>query len=926
MANRASVKMVLRICFGFLFLFGVAYVSQGQLAPLDQNRTSRQFLRISLNKAPLELWFPAGYDSVAQSTARLMDSTWLNIGGAFPKTNNRFRVILQNQGMVSNGFVSLMAPRAEFLTTATQDASLLGTNDWLPLLVSHELRHVHQNNAARRGLGKVIHSLFGSYGQSVYSNLLIPNWLWEGDAVETESRMNGMGRSYIPQFKMPLKAYIQEFGVPSYAKLNGKSYQQLVPNHYVIGQFLSQSMTQDFGQDFIPHLWQSTLDHPTLFGFSKQFKKMAGRSIDQYAKEKLATFSSLGKSNGRWKKGFIQYQYPNVLPDGRIIAVKSGFGDIKQLVEIIGTKERRLTFLGSWLDPSMLSSSSEYSVWAEMVYHPRWGQEQRSRLVFYSHQTGQKKYWGQGMKWINPSISPDSKVISLIELMENGSSVLRVYDLASKNVLAERRAKPGEQFLHPRLGDHNELVFISKLNSNKTLIRWDYLGNVDSFVYSMGERNIAHPYLSGDWIYMNFPNQEVDQIARLNLLDKRIELVSKESWGAYFAVPMGDSLIYSAYSPQGQFLAKKLIEPQTLILESSNIVKGTVISGPNYPTKIVSKWNIFQPFTWGPMVSSSGNQLEFSVISRDVLNSLQASAGVQYGMNERNLTKFARLSYQAWFPIIDFNFQSADRKTQLYIDNKRPLDSLRTDEWKQTTWDFGYRIPLNLTHSAYVENLQFGSNLGFLQVQGYDLTKRYYSEPFNGNYQFLKHQLVYSKLLSKSLWDVQSRKGFVFRANWNGTIFNQSLNGELWNLQAQLFLPGLFKHDGVSLRYAFQQESAGNYRFASSVNFPRGYLYTSFNQLSTMGVDYRFPISNTNINLGRLIYITRLKGNMFGDLGMGKDNSESTTQSFHSFGVDLSAQFHALRFSQEFELGVRTMYLSASKSWVFVPLVIDIGF
>jgi len=926
MANRAGVKMVLRIYFRFLLFLGVAHCSLGQFATLDQNRTSRQFYRISLRKAPLELWFPAGYDSVAQSTARLMDSTWLNIGGAFPKTNNRFRVILQNQGMVSNGFVSLIAPRAELLTTPTQDASLLGTSDWLQLLVSHELRHVHQNNAARRGLGNVIHSIFGSYGQAVYGNLLIPNWLWEGDAVETESRMNGMGRSNIPQFKMPLKAYVREFGVPTYAKLMGKSYRQLVPNHYVVGQFLSQSMTNDFGQDFIPRLWQFTLDHPTLFGFSRQFKKVAGKSIDQYAAEKLGVFSQDLGTKTKWKKGFTQYLYPNLLPDGRIIAVKSGFSDIKQLVEIKGKSERRLTYLGPWLDPSMLSSSSEFSIWAEMVYHPRWGQEQRSRLVFFSHRTGQKKYWNQGSRWINPSISSDSKIVSLIQLLENGGSKLLVYELASKRLIAERLAKPGEQFLHPRLGTNHDLVFISKINSNKTLIRWDYAGNNDSFVYSMGDHNIAHPFLSGDWIYMNYPDQEVDQIARLNLRDQRFEVVSKETWGAYFAFPLGDSLLYSAYSPKGHYLVKQAITPQSSPLVSSQVDNLTLIKGTDYPMKRVSKWNVFQPFTWGPLVSSSGNQLEVSVISRDVLNSLQVSTGFQYGMNERNLTKFARLSYQAWFPIFDFNFQSADRKTQLYIDNKRPLDSLRTDEWKQTTWDIGYRIPLNLTHGAYQENLQFGSNLGFLQVQGYDLRKRYYSEPFNGTYQFLKHQFVYSKLLARSLWDVQSRKGFVLRANWSGTVFNQNLNGELWNVQAQVYLPGLFKHDGLAFRYAYQQESSGNYRFASSVFFPRGYLYTSFNRLSTMGVDYRFPISNTNINLGRLIYVTRLKGNLFGDLGMGQDNSEPKTQSFHSFGVDLSAQFHALRFSEEFEMGVRAMYLSASKSWVFVPLVIDIGF
>ena len=113
---------------------------------------------------------------------------------------------------------------------------------------------------------------------------------------------------------------------------------------------------------------------------------------------------------------------------------------------------------------------------------------------------------------------------------------------------------------------------------------------------------------------------------------------------------------------------------------------------------------------------------------------------------------------------------------------------------------------------------------------------------------------------------------------------------------------------------------------SSSMFFPRGYLYTAFNRLSTMGVDYRFPIKNTDINIGRVIYITRLKGNVFADWGMGEDNLSPTRQSFQSFGVDLSAQFHALRFSEGFELGVRAMYLSASKSWAFVPLVIDIGF
>lgn len=272
MVNRASFEVVLsKLLIGFLCL--CSFLSLGQYGALDQNPFSLKFYQISLKTAPIDLLYPAGYDSVAQKTANQIDSKWFSIGSGFPQSKYRFRVILQNQGLSSNGFVSLISPRAEFFTTATQDASLLGTNDWLALLVSHEMRHIHQNQASRQGFGNWVHGLFGAYGQSVYSNLLIPNWLWEGDAVETESRINSMGRSNIPQFKLPLKAYWETYGIPSYAKMMGKSYQQLVPNHYVFGQYLSQQMTKDFGDEFIPSLWQSTLNHPTLFAFSRQFKR-----------------------------------------------------------------------------------------------------------------------------------------------------------------------------------------------------------------------------------------------------------------------------------------------------------------------------------------------------------------------------------------------------------------------------------------------------------------------------------------------------------------------------------------------------------------------------------------------------------------------------------------------------------------------------
>lgn len=925
MVYRAGFKVVLKKLL-FCLLIIINFKSVSQFSRLDQNPFSLKFKRISISNTPLDLLFPIGFDSVAQVTASKLEYQWAKIGAGFPVKSNRFQVILQNQGLVSNGFVSLIAPRSEFYTTSTQDASLLGNNDWLPLLVSHEMRHVHQNNVGRQGLARWVHTFFGSFGQAVYGNLMIPNWLWEGDAIETESRMNIMGRSNIPQFKLPLKAYLDVYGVPSYAKLMGKSYRELVPNHYVFGQYLSQEMTKDFGVDFIPELWRKSLNHPSLFAYSRQFKKSAGYSIDQYAHRKLVQLVGAQMPLKTNFKGFTQYIYPNLLADGRIIAIKNGFSDIKQLVEIKNGKERRLMLLGPVLDAGMLSVSAKHTIWAEIVYHPRWGQKQQSRLVLYDNLKGNKTYWSSNRKWISPSVSPLSKFVSFIHVKENGQTRLHVYDLETRLSIASRSAMPGEQFLQPRVYDSGKLVFVSKKGGIKKIISWDFVTQEDEFVKDFGQHNIAHPVLSGDWIYFNYPHGEVDQIARVNLKNKEVELVSDERWGAYNATPNQDTLVYSAYKPTGHTVNISPLKPQkiAILVNPPSMPVDTVKK--IYPSTFVKKWDLVNPFSWGPIINSTGNQLEYSLISRDVLNNLQAAAGVRYGMNEQRVTQFARLSYQAWFPILDVNFQAGARQTQLYIDKSKPLDSLRSDRWNQTTWDIGIRLPFNFTHSAYQENLQVSSNLGLLRVKGYDFRNRYFSDAFNGNYSFVKHQFIYSKILNRSLWDVQPRKGFILQASWHGMPFKQSLQNELWNVQSTIYLPGVFKHDGFLIRYAYQQESLGNYRFASSVFFPRGYLYTSFNRLSTFGIDYRFPIVNTNINLGRILYITRLKGNLFGDLGIGNDKLAKSPQHFHSFGVDLSAEFHALRFSEGFELGVRTMYVSESNSWVFVPLVIDIGF
>ena len=67
---------------------------------------------------------------------------------------------------------------------------------------------------------------------------------------------------------------------------------------------------------------------------------------------------------------------------------------------------------------------------------------------------------------------------------------------------------------------------------------------------------------------------------------------------------------------------------------------------------------------------------------------------------------------------------------------------------------------------------------------------------------------------------------------------------------------------------------------------------------------------------------------MFVDVSQGISDikiSESY-KSYESVGLDVSSNFHVLRFSQGFELGIRLLFKPRLNQYEFYPLVLDLGF
>ncbi|MGI4887375.1 MAG: hypothetical protein ACRYFR_20650 [Janthinobacterium lividum] len=924
--------------------------------------------------------YPAGLDSAAQRTAGRLEAVHGPEGATLGVRARPLAVVLQNQTTVSNGFVTFLPRHAEFFTTPEQGQGL-GTVDWLDGLVVHEFRHANQFDKARQGVGRVLGPLLGDGALGVAA-VGVPQWFLEGDAVGTETALTRSGRGRIPYFGLGLRANLLSAKNYNYQKAVNGSLRDYVPDWYVLGYFMTSYLKTHRG----PAAWGRVLDQYYRFpfypfSFSNSTRRTTGLRVEDLYARTTADLDSTWRAEQAARPAptpvrelagqaatrvFTQYQYPQYVNDSTVLALKSGLNNIPQLV-LLGRhgREQKLFTPGLINIPEQLSVGGGALVWPEYRQQPRWGQRVFSELKILDLATGRVRAVGRGGRYAAAALSPDGTRLVAVRTSESYRHALVVLDAHSGALLQTLPNPRNDFYQQPRwLPDGRRVVAVALRAAGKTLAIIDPATGGAQPLLPVANVNLTNPQPWGDYVLYNSPQSGVDNIYAVGLKNGLTYQVTNRPFGAYHAAvsPDGRTLALHDYRATGARIVEMPFAPATwtplgapATADAPAPYAAALAAGepagpriaallaapdsarPRYGVRRYAPLaHAFRVFSYGVVQSPAGNAVSVGARSQDFLSTTQAFAGLSYDQTERTFAGTGALSYQGRFPVLDVEASYGGRNSTRYFDRAAPLDSLRNARWQYARVLAGARLPLVLTRSKYLQALTLGAYYLHERVYNYPAAFRNRDEtgpttPLHA----VQSYLSYASQLKQSARDVAPRGGATLLATYRTTPFGTNLQASQVGAQAAVYLPGLAAHHALRLRAGYQYQQQNQYNFTAAISYPRAETdYISFDRLAAASADYNLPLAFVHWSVGRVLYVQRLRADVFADVARGSSLvtvpvnglpvRTRAYQDFRNGGADLLALFNVFHLRTPVEAGLRVAYSSYLQRVVVQTLAFNV--
>lgn len=185
----------------------------------------------------------------------------------------------------ANGFATVVPSNrvTVYVHPPADDINLAYFDDWLELVITHELAHIFHLDETR-GLGSVVRRLFGRYPAPwlFFPGLATPSWVQEGLATYYESALTRSGRLRGTYLKMVLRTAILEGRFESVDQASGRS--PVWPDGdraYAYGTLFLDYLLERYGEDRVAAFVHAVAGQLIPYRLNAAAKRAFGVSFSQ---------------------------------------------------------------------------------------------------------------------------------------------------------------------------------------------------------------------------------------------------------------------------------------------------------------------------------------------------------------------------------------------------------------------------------------------------------------------------------------------------------------------------------------------------------------------------------------------------------------------------------------------------------------------
>ena len=592
----------------------------------------------SLETSHFRVTFPEGMDPLARRAAARAERAFEALSEVFlDPPGGLIQLLLTDHTETSNGFATAVPYNRiiVFVRPPMDGGSLSHFDDWMELVITHELVHVFQLDHTGP-LGSLIRSVLGRWeaGWPTFPGFDLPGWTTEGVATYYESSLTTSGRVRGSYVDMVLRTAVLEEGLERLDQVTGRSPNWPAGDRvYVYGATFFDHLSDTYGEErlgafadaiarqWIPYRVNAGAKHAFGVSFSKLWERWRTDLQVRFRAlaDSLATAAPLTAGEPLAAEG-RRALFPSVSPDGtRLAFVRSdGRTDIQMRVsEPDGSNDHKLLRLTNLSDFAWLPDGS--LVLSEVEFTDPF--RLRSDL-FRIGPDGRKRRITWGARVDHPTPSPDGRTAVAVQSMGGTNRLVQV-DLETGDIVGLTPFLEDVHWAFPAWSPNGRWIAASRWSPGAfyDVVVMDTEGRVVSRITNDRAIDQAPTWSpDGRWLLWSsdrsgIPNIYVTEIDPESTAPGSLTQVTNVLGGAAYPSvgPEGGWIYFSSYHKIGWTIERIPFDPATWF-DPFPLKPGFAPGGgrENDPANVqvagevgpYSAWSTLRPYFWEPTYAS----------------------------------------------------------------------------------------------------------------------------------------------------------------------------------------------------------------------------------------------------------------------------------------------------------------------------------